>query len=142
MNRDHIIKEDLATMELKDINMVIKLYYQGSSGYRCYLPYEVLKDGKLLFSGDDYSPAPTINIDSVESFLSLLAFISVRPGDTDPEYFTNYTPEQLAWCESSECENITLLINDYENADQYEDLEEKEFYYNSAKDYFTNSITR
>lgn len=141
MKRDHIIKEDLATMELKDINMTINLYYQGNSQHgRCYLPYEIFKGKTLLFSGSDYSPAPSINIDSVDAFVSLLAFICVKPGDTDPKYFAGYTQKQLAWSNSRHCENLSLMINDYENSDQYEDSEEREFCYNSAKDYFTSAV--
>jgi hypothetical protein len=34
-------------------------------------------------------------IDSDESVRALLSFLTLRPGDTDAEYFENYTQEQL-----------------------------------------------
>jgi hypothetical protein len=34
-------------------------------------------------------------IDSEEVIKTAMTFLSLRPGDTDSEYFENYTPEQL-----------------------------------------------
>ena len=51
-----------------------------------------------LFEGDDFSPSPAHAWDSDECVSALLGFLTLRPGDTDGEYFDNYTPEQLAYC--------------------------------------------
>lgn len=53
---------------------------------------------KTLFEGDDFSPSPLYAIDSDEAVADLMGFLTLRPGDTDREYFDNYTPEQLAYC--------------------------------------------
>lgn len=31
---------------------------------------------------------------------NVMGWLTLRPGDTDSEYFAAYTPEQLAFCES------------------------------------------
>ena len=44
----------------------------------------------------------------------LLAFLSLKPGDTDPEYFEGYTPEQLEFARQ-EGESLSLLVEGLEN---------------------------
>jgi hypothetical protein len=72
-------------------------------GSRCYLGYQlyIKANGKrrLLFEGDDFSPSPLCAIDSDEAVCMLMGYLTLRPGDTDREYFDNYTPEQLHYCE-------------------------------------------
>jgi hypothetical protein len=51
-----------------------------------------------LFLGEDYGCSPMDCIDSDACLRGLLGFLTLRPGDTDSEYFEKYTPEQLAWC--------------------------------------------
>lgn len=53
----------------------------------------------VLFEGDDFGCSPMHCVDSDESIAGLMGFLTLRPGDTDREYFDNYTPEQLAYCE-------------------------------------------
>ena len=43
----------------------------------------------------------------------VLAFLSLKPGDTDPEFFEDYTPEQLAFARA-EGENLVLYVEDLE----------------------------
>lgn len=59
--------------------------------------YMLAFDGEVMFSGYDYSPAPSMRFDSDESAATLLRFLSLQPGDVDEEYFANYTPAQLAF---------------------------------------------
>jgi len=54
-------------------------------------------DGRKLFGGADYAPSPRFHWASKESALTLLNFLTLQPGDTDEEYFADYTPRQLAW---------------------------------------------
>lgn len=76
----------------------------------------IFKDGrKVIFQGEDYYPSPLHAIDSLEVVYALLGFLSVQKGDTDSEYFENYTPEQIAWSESARCEYLSLLVNDFES---------------------------
>jgi hypothetical protein len=52
----------------------------------------------VLFAGEDFGCSPLHAVDSDESCRSLMAFLTLRPGDTDREYFAGYTPEQLEFC--------------------------------------------
>ncbi len=66
------------------------------------LAYELLDEehgGKLIFEGDDFHASPLHAIDSDATAASLLGFLSLRPGDTDSEYFDCYGSEQLEWCQ-------------------------------------------
>lgn len=54
----------------------------------------------VLFEGEDFAGSPLHADDSDETMRSLLTFLTLRPGDTDAEYFDSYTPEQLEWCEA------------------------------------------
>jgi len=39
------------------------------------------------------------NWDGDETIAALLSFLSLRPGDTDDEYFDDYTEDQMEWAE-------------------------------------------
>lgn len=51
-----------------------------------------------LFAGDDFACSPLYVIDSVGCAEGLMGFLTLRPGDTDAEYFERYTQEQLEFC--------------------------------------------
>jgi hypothetical protein len=53
--------------------------------------------GDVLFAGADFCGSPMRADDADETLRSLLGFLTLRPGDTDREYFDEYTPEQLAF---------------------------------------------
>ena len=53
----------------------------------------------VLFTGDDFGHSPMDAIDSDGAIAGLMSFLTLRPGDTDSEYFDAYTPGQLAYCE-------------------------------------------
>ena len=63
------------------------------------LAYRFFDGGQLIFEGEDFAGSPLHADDSDATLASLLGFLSLRPGDTDAEYFDSYTPERLAWCE-------------------------------------------
>ena len=77
---------------------VIKLWdtYEtdGSFFGRTKLRYELKHDGKVIFKGSDFTGSSCHAIDSDETFGGILGFLSLRPGDTDKEYFESYTEEQ------------------------------------------------
>lgn len=50
---------------------------------------------RTLFEGEDFACSPMCVIDSDECVASLMGFLTLRPGDTDAEYFANYTEAQL-----------------------------------------------
>lgn len=55
------------------------------------------KRRQVIFEGSDYCPSPSNAISGNESMAGLLYFLTLQPGDTDPDYFANYTPHQLAF---------------------------------------------
>ncbi len=87
--------------------------------------YEMRKpDGALLFEGADFSCSPMHADDSDESVRALLGFLTLRPGDTDDEYFENYTDEQRAFCDSDaeELSMWSMEADDDHPAMAFEDL--------------------
>lgn len=72
------------------------------------LAYQLSDHGTVIFTGSDYHCSPMHAIDSDEAAEGLLAFLSLRDGDTDDEYFAAYTPTQLAFRDSSRCEELSL----------------------------------
>jgi hypothetical protein len=53
----------------------------------------------ILFEGEDMYCSPMHSIDSDQTVLGLMSFLTLRPGDTDSEYFEPYTPNQMAFAE-------------------------------------------
>ena len=75
---------------------------------------------KALFEGADFSPAPSYAIDSVKTVAALLDFLALRPGDTDEEYFIEYTTRQMGWAESSRADDLKMdqtLLDEARNWD-------------------------
>lgn len=54
---------------------------------------------RILFDGADFCCAPGQAIDSDACIECLMGFLTLRPGDTDSEYFDSYTEEQKEFCE-------------------------------------------
>lgn len=78
---------------------------------RYYLSYRFSDTrAKVVFTGDDFSPSPWHAIDTIQVIYSLLGFLTLRPGDTDADYFDGYTPEQLDWCKSARCEELRCYL--------------------------------
>lgn len=74
-------------------------------------------DGTVIFKGDDFGCSPMHAIDSDESLRALLGFLTLRPGDTDEEYFANYTRRQRAFAQD-EAEALQMWAEE-EYADDY-----------------------
>lgn len=94
-----------------------KLELYDEHTYPTRLAYKFYLNNKVLFEGNEYRPSPMHSIDGKESIFGLLAFLSLRPGDTDDDYFKDYTPEQLEFCET-DAEELSLLVNDWEYDDE------------------------
>jgi hypothetical protein len=56
--------------------------------------------GKPLFTGSDFAGSPMHADDSDATLRALLGFLTLRPGDTDAEYFSSYTEDQLDYARS------------------------------------------
>src|SRR6185436_10376919 len=66
----------------------------------------------VLLRGEDFGPGATTADDSDEALLGLCGFLFLRPGDTDREFFDGYSPEQLTFATSSECEQLAWLYSE------------------------------
>lgn len=77
---------------------------QNLIGYAFYQPNST----EPLFYGEDYGCSPIHSIDSDESLRGLISFLTLRPGDTDDEYFENYSEQQLKFANSNEPEYLSL----------------------------------
>ena len=73
------------------------------------LGYRLKMDCNVLFEGEDFCCSPMHAVDSDESVASLLGFLTLRPGDTDSEYFADYTPDQLDYC-SQHAESLAFEV--------------------------------
>lgn len=62
----------------------------------------------LLFKGEDFSPSPILNDDAVRS---LMTFLCLQPGDTDAEYFSGYSDEQMEFAEQHG-EHLALCVEE------------------------------
>lgn len=81
----------------------LELFDTGRRDWRgqTLLGYELRDDGRLIFAGQDFAGSPMNADDSDATVAALLTFLSLRPGDTDREYFDGYSTEQLEWAESN-----------------------------------------
>jgi len=61
-----------------------------------------------IFDGSDFHCSPLHAIDSLETMRACLSFLTTRPGDTDKEYFENYTEAQMEFANSSDCEQLQM----------------------------------
>jgi hypothetical protein len=97
---------------------------------RTRIGYE-LRDpsGAVLFSGDDFGPSPMHADDSDATLRGLLGFLTLRPGDTDAEYFADYTPAQMAFAKSDAAQLLAFIYSDdpsivgSENAGTFEEVD-------------------
>jgi len=77
------------------------------------LAYSFRDGGKVIFEGEDFAGSPLHADDSDETVAALLSFLSLRPGDTDRDYFDSYTPEQLDWARANG-EELSFLAHEME----------------------------
>lgn len=54
---------------------------------------------ELIFEGEDFGCSPMDAVDSDRCIASLMTFLTLRPGDTDAEYFEKYTERQLQYAD-------------------------------------------
>ncbi len=78
------------------------------TGY-CLQAHPVSGKSVTLFDANDHSCLAAI--DSEETANSIMGFLTLRPGDTDADYFAKYTPEQLAFCEE-DAESLACAVSD------------------------------
>lgn len=77
------------------------------------LGYELVRpNGVVLFTGEDYGCSPQHAPDSDDALRDLLGLLTVQPGDTDTEWFDDYTPEQMRFARSGEAEALKWWTDD------------------------------
>lgn len=105
--------ETAATLKIPEFGLTLILGWQAGFGmdYELY----VNNESKPLFKGNDYRPSPLYGMESLESAVNLLAFLTAQPGDADPDFFKGYTKKQMRWAESNDCECIKAFVNDLED---------------------------
>jgi len=89
------------------------------------LAYRFYDCGKLIFEGTDFGCPKHQAVDSDWAVTELLCWMSLRPGDTDSEYFDRYTEAQMEWCRADRCEWLSCYANDLRDMlDAFDDEEE------------------
>ena len=76
--------------------------------------FGVVGDEAPLFEGTDFAGSPMHADDSDACVATLLTFLTLRPGDTDRDYFDDYTPDQLDWTHDDACEALGADVACYE----------------------------
>lgn len=71
-----------------------------------------------IFAAEDFAGSPMHADDSDDTVEGLLGFLTLRPGDTDQDYFDDYTKEQMDFALSQMCETMQWEAREHE----WEDL--------------------
>lgn len=123
----------LCLLDLREkYNLWIGLRHITASNH---VHYELWYNDGCLFSGNDFKPSPLYMRDSLECILTCLSFLTLQLGGADKDYFKNYTPQQVAFRDSFETEQLNVEINDY---DVWVNGHNPEPFYKEAFDYFTS----
>jgi len=80
------------------------------------IQYRFYDNGKLIFESNDSTCllSPIYGVIDTEVFYELFGFLTLQPDYDDSELFAYYTPEQLAWAKSDRCDELYLILSDYE----------------------------
>ena len=110
------MKMDEWTWDFDQVTVEMWYSHKSHDG-RDRLAYRLLDEGKVIFEGDEFGPSPSFAWDSDDSVMALLSFLTLQPGDTDEEYFQDYTPEQLEWIAGDSAEELRMRKYDLEYPD-------------------------
>lgn len=99
----------------KNGDFTLSLYETGKRDEynKHVLGYRFSHKGEVIFQGEDYHCSPCHAPDSDASVYELLSFFALRPGDTDPDYFKNYTRKQRQFRDKY-ADELNLLVIDAE----------------------------
>lgn len=73
--------------------------------------------GEVIFEGADFRCSALHSDDSDETLRSLLTFLTLQRGDTDADYFEDYSDEQRAFRDSDDCSALQLWASCSEHDD-------------------------
>lgn len=102
--------EHIRTWNGEDFQLDMWDTYKRNRDGKYILSYVFWHNGIVIFTGSDYCPSPMDAIDSDASVASLLGFLSCGDGDTDDEFFEDYTPAQIAWRDEF-AESLSLIVH-------------------------------
>lgn len=89
---------------------------QHQVGYAFYH----VNEATPIFAGEDIGISPAHAIDSDAALRSIMGWLTLRKGDVDADFFADYTPRQLEFRDSSDCEFLQLWgMDDEDTEDSY-----------------------
>ena len=93
----------------------LRLWDSGRRDWRgqTVISYQFKDRRRVIFEGSDFAGSPMHADDSIDTTMALLSFLSLRPGDTDAEYFAEYTPAQTDWM-NSRAETLASIVAEFE----------------------------
>lgn len=80
--------------------------YQTRNGHAQLAYIFGLPGEPALFVTCEFGASPMHSVDGDETLRAMLGFITLRPGDTEQEYFDVYTEAQMAFARGIECEYL------------------------------------
>lgn len=117
----------------KDKELKLKLSIFWNGGNFCSYIFE--HNEIELQRGNDFRPSPLHNIDDNETLISLLSFLTVQPGDTDDNYFKDYTNAMMKFCKSFECEQLKCLVCDFDDKNSEYFAESNKYFQDHIQQY-------
>lgn len=109
-------KELIRTWNSKPFSLNLYDLFKTDKYGKSVLGYEFYLDGELIFEGNDFHCSPMNAIDSDEIVAALLGFLALRPGDTDKNYFDDYSLKQMQFA-NDYGELLSCIVYDMENKD-------------------------
>jgi hypothetical protein len=81
-------------------HFVLTMWDTGDSDIhgKTVVGYRLRSQGLTLFEGEDFYCSPLHAWDSDTTVRAIMGFLTLRPGDTDADYFAGYTQEQMDYC--------------------------------------------
>ncbi len=114
----------LRDVRIEDFRLTVWDTYKTDRDGKSRLGYRLstINDNKIIFERTDFYCSPMHCVDSDQTMRSILTFLTLRRGDVESDYFTNYTPEQIAF-RDNHAEYISLWSMD--DGPEFEEFEEK-----------------
>ena len=94
--KEIIMNPTLRHVKLDDFELITSATNRCDWRGQSYIAYKLLSpSGDTIFEGQDFAGSPLYADDSDDTLRALFGFLTLRLGDTDRDYFDNYTPEQI-----------------------------------------------
>lgn len=93
---------------------LVELFDEGTKGGRPSLGFRVHTDDTLVWQGHEFTPSGGVEPASTEAVAELLTWVTLRPGDTDDEFFDGHTAEQHDWL-ARHADDLSAFAHQVEN---------------------------